>query len=346
MSSLSPSSDSLPPTSPKPKTVAFAPPSSLAVSSSAAPSPSSSPAPSSPTQPHIPASPSPVPSSPRPTPKRRRSSLKQGTAMPYRPPAEQYQHPDPLLRRLRLRDGYGKEADLQREFKEAKVVLFFFGATWPGSVPEPFDLVRDFAKQHPHQCKVVFVSIDSSVEAYESNTRQKPWVSMVWNDGSNTSDSHPSSSSSSQSPLLDPQTPPLEPFLLAGDPDLEEDLSLSLPPDPSLYLRPYSRVFLAEKWNVLGVPSLAVYHPESRKMLSYHARFDLLKAGKRERTWERWSRGERIEFTTGDFLYAIRWSLGAAAIASMYMVAVKAGVITDVLGEATAKLTQNYLANR
>lgn len=47
--------------------------------------------------------------------------------MPYRPEKQYYSHPDPLLRRLRLRNGYGKEVDLEREFKDAKLVLFLFG---------------------------------------------------------------------------------------------------------------------------------------------------------------------------------------------------------------------------
>lgn len=63
----------------------------------------------------------------RPQNKRRRSSLKQGTPMPYRPEKHCYAHPDPLLRRLRLRNGYGKEVDLEHEFVDAKVVLFLFG---------------------------------------------------------------------------------------------------------------------------------------------------------------------------------------------------------------------------
>lgn len=99
------------PTSPQQKSVSFdevpAPPSS----SSSAAGPSSS-----------------QPSQARPANKRRRSSLKQGIAMPYVPPKELYSHRDPLLRRLRLRDPYGKPVDLDREFKEAKVVLFFFGS--------------------------------------------------------------------------------------------------------------------------------------------------------------------------------------------------------------------------
>jgi hypothetical protein len=114
----------------------------------------------------------------RPANKRRRSSLKQGTAMPYRPDKEYYSHPDPLLRRLRLRNGYGKEVDLDREFKDAKLVLFLFGATWRNCIMEPYDNVANFARRHPHQCKVVYVSADSNERAFEQNTRQKPWLAM------------------------------------------------------------------------------------------------------------------------------------------------------------------------
>ncbi|GAA5916603.1 hypothetical protein JCM6882_009171 [Rhodosporidiobolus microsporus] len=340
-SSLSPCSadsisPSLPPTSPKPKTVAFAPPADLVQSPPSAPSTPPLPPSSSSSSALPPPSPAPSSNGDRPTPKRRRSSLKSGIAMPYRPSPALYQHPDPILRRLRLRDGWGNEVDLQKEFKEAKVVLFFFGATWPGSLPEPFDLVRSFAAAHPHQCKVVYVSVDSSEEAYEANTRQKPWLSMEWNDGSNTAED------SSSSPL----SKPLEPFLLAGDPDLEEDLSLSTPAQPELYLRPYSRVYLADKWTVLGVPNLVVYHPPSRKVLSYHARFEMLKQGRSEKAWEKWSRGEKVEFGAGDFLYAIRYSLSAAVLAAAYLAAVRAGVIPDLVGNATQAVTRSYLANR
>lgn len=121
--------------------------------------------------------------------------------MPYVPPKQLYSHRDPLLRRLRLCDPYGEPVDLDREFREAKVVLFFFGcgalfcpdsavprltrptslpcsATWRNSSREPFDLVGSFARRHPHQLKVVYVSVDQNEAAYEANTRNKPWLSM------------------------------------------------------------------------------------------------------------------------------------------------------------------------
>jgi len=47
-----------------------------------------------------------------------------------------------------------------------------------------------------------------------------------------------------------------------------------------------------------------------------------------------------------DFLHALRWSIGLAVVASGYAVAVRTGYIDDVLGHASSKLTQNFLANR
>ena len=46
------------------------------------------------------------------------------------PPAERYQHPDPLLRRLRLVDGHGKPVNLKREFRDTRLILFYFGSQW------------------------------------------------------------------------------------------------------------------------------------------------------------------------------------------------------------------------
>ncbi|GAA6025031.1 hypothetical protein JCM8202_002062 [Rhodotorula sphaerocarpa] len=273
----------------------------------------------------------------RPQNKRRRSSLKQGTPMPYRPEKHCYAHPDPLLRRLRLRNGYGKEVDLEHEFVDAKVVLFLFGATWRNSSREPYERVVDFARRHPHQCKVVYVSADSTRRGYEQNTRQKPWLAMEWNDGSNIETPGPDSDGAGPTP-----SEPLEPFLLAGDPDLEDEVHHS-DPKGELYLRPYSRVYLAEKWNVLGVPNVVVYHLPSRQILTYHARFDLLKDGKIESTWAKWSEGEKIEFGVTDLVYALRWTISLAVVASAYAISVRQGIVPDVIGTWTESFSQNFL---
>lgn len=58
--------------------------------------------------------------------KRRRSSMKESSIItPIL--KEHYQHPDPLLRRLRLRTAKQEPVNLCRHFKDVKVVAFLFG---------------------------------------------------------------------------------------------------------------------------------------------------------------------------------------------------------------------------
>ncbi|KAK4055861.1 hypothetical protein OIO90_003116 [Microbotryomycetes sp. JL221] len=152
-----------------------------------------------------------------------------------------------------------------------------------------------------------------------------------WDDGS--SSISPATKSDSERP---------EPFLLAGDSDLEEDTSHS-DESGTLYLRPYSRVFLAEKYTVLGVPSLMVYHVGKKQMLTTHARFELLREEKADATWEQWEKGERITFSVKDLMWSLRWTLSAGAVAGAYLVAVRYGGATDVVQSMSAQLTKNFL---
>lgn len=59
-------------------------------------------------------------------------ALKPGTERKKLPPPTQYQHPDPLLRRLRLVDNKGKAVDLSKFFDGVKVVAFYFSSQWAG----------------------------------------------------------------------------------------------------------------------------------------------------------------------------------------------------------------------
>lgn len=47
-----------------------------------------------------------------------------------------------------------------------------------------------------------------------------------------------------------------------------------------------------------------------------------------------------------DLFHALRWSIGLAVIASGYAIAVRTGYIDDVVGQASAKLTETFLVNR
>jgi len=153
--------------------------------------------------------------------------------------------------------------------------------------------VSKFVENHD-ECRVVYVSVDSTHDQFEANTRGRNFLAMEWNDGSNLS------TDSSDVPTPNPTEQSTEPFLLAGDRDLEDEVHHSDLPG-SLYLRPYSRVYLAEKLQVLGVPNLAVYHLPTRKLLTSHAKIERLsdRRGGGRVDWEHWERGEKVE---------IKWS--------------------------------------
>lgn len=71
--------------------------------------------------------PAPVPSTSAEPSSRRRSSIKSGSIQ-AKPALETYKHADPLLRRLRLKDGKGKPVSLEQEFPpDVKLVGFLFG---------------------------------------------------------------------------------------------------------------------------------------------------------------------------------------------------------------------------
>lgn len=59
-------------------------------------------------------------------------ALKAGSQSKRLPPPNQYQHPDPLLRRLRLVDDRGSPIDLKSFFRGVRVVAFYFGSQWAG----------------------------------------------------------------------------------------------------------------------------------------------------------------------------------------------------------------------
>jgi hypothetical protein len=61
---------------------------------------------------------------------------------------------------------------------DREVGYVVYSASWRGSSKEPFELVSDFQRRFPHQCKVVFVSVDETKSAYDANTKGKNYLSM------------------------------------------------------------------------------------------------------------------------------------------------------------------------
>jgi hypothetical protein len=218
-------------------------------------------------------------------------ALKQGTERKRLPPHSQYQHSDPLIRRLRLVDEAGNAINLKEFFKHVKIVAFYFSSQWAGQpLKEYHSTISEFAREHQREFKVVYVSVDVDEQWYKAGTKGQPWVSMVWNDGS----SLPSpSTTNATTPSADEGATLYnnEDFLLAQEMDIDESLARSDTAGEA-YLRPFSRVHLASKLNIIAAPTLCVYSLERQKMLDRNVRMARLHRYQRDETWARWSRGE------------------------------------------------------
>ncbi|CAD6907609.1 unnamed protein product [Tilletia controversa] len=279
-------------------------------------------------------------------------ALKAGTERRKRLTApEQYQHSDPLLRRLRLVDGKGEPVNLRDFFKGVKVVGFYFSSQWAGQpLKEYHKTISEFSKRHHKEFKVIYVSVDVDEQWYKAGTKDMPWVSMVWNDGSSLpSERSPASGNSTAGPssgsgsLLSDEHAALynnEDFLLANEADIDESLSQN---DSSgeAYLRPFSRVHLAAKLNIIAAPTLCSYHLSSRKMLDWNVRMGRLAQGRAEETWVRWEKGEpAASFGMMDVIYQKpgTFILSVAAVI-YYLLVVFGGEQFNVLGKLVASFT-------
>lgn len=243
------------------------------------------------------------------------------------PPAEQYQHPDPLLRRLRMVDTHGQPVDLRRMFRDTKIVGFYFASQWAGQpLKEYHQAISDLCRAHPHEFKAIYVSVDVDEQWYKAGVQDKPWMSMVWNDGSSMPTERSDRTAAPVSPDGDldelPRLYNNEDFLLANENDIDESLSHT---DKSgeAYLRPFSRVHLAAKLNIIAAPTLCIYHLESGKMLEWNVRMGRLASHRVDETWQKWQQGERASnFSIQDVFAIAPYTILLAALAAVYYVVV------------------------
>lgn len=263
--------------------------------------------------------------------KKRRSSIK-AFVSPLPQASGSYSHPDPLLRRLRIQNPQGKPCSLIDAFPpDITLVAFIFGAAPTNSKEQALYVsVNRFAERFNNRIRSVYVSVDQSEKDYNSVAQNQ--YSLIWNDGSN----FPSESDTA------PSTP-TEPFLLATDRDLEENLDTH---NHDTYLRPYSRVFLAERWQIFGVPQLLIYNVAKRSIVTRNARFPKLDLDHNdgldaEKLVDDWEQGQSGDYGFTDVFYAARWSIGVSVAALSYMVAVQYGGVDDGIGKLGSALIKS-----
>ncbi|SNX84387.1 uncharacterized protein MEPE_03096 [Melanopsichium pennsylvanicum] len=301
---------------------------------------------SSPSEHGDPSTPARDPANPSPPTSVLKSAMKPGKDHKRLPPSGQYQHPDPLLRRLRLVDAFGVPVDLRKTFRDTKVVGFYFASQWAGQpLKEYHQAISDFCRQHPHEFMAIYVSVDVDEQWYKAGVKDKPWISMVWNDGSSEPAERADRTAAPTSPDGDlDELPTLynnEDFLLANEQDIDESLSHT---DKSgeAYLRPFSRVHLAAKLNIIAAPTLCIYHLESGKMLEWNVRMGRLASHRSRETWERWRNGEdAASFGLSDAFQAAPYTILFTLIAALYLAFVWfAGEDYNVLRKALHTLLQ------
>lgn len=162
---------------------------------------------------------------------------------------------------------------------------------------------------------MIYVSVDTEEKYYDAATRNRPWLSMKWADGS-SDDAEADTSETGE---------PRETFLLAGDEDLDAHAVANDTAGDS-YVRPLSRVFMADKLQVLMTPTLAVYSPATRTFLDKNVRISRLKHGNAAKTIAAWMHGEPSPtIRVQDILYMVPWTVAMLALALAYLVLVAVG---------------------
>ena len=173
-------------------------------------------------------------------------------------------------------------------------------------------LVTDVSRAYPHELKTVYVSVDTHEQHYKDATVNRPWLAMAWADGS-------SEPEEGQTDDVAPPSP-TESFLLAGDDDLDESV-VAADATGSSYVRPFSRVYMADKLDVLMTPTLAVYHLPTRKFLDTNVRQSRLRPMRLQNTMDIWLRGEPSpSINLVDAMYTVPWTVAMIVAALIYLV--------------------------
>lgn len=222
------------------------------------------------------------------------------------------QYPDQIISRLRLFDGFGNPiTNPKLLFRDCEVVGFFFATIWHPQKEQFQNHVLDFTRKHPHRFKCIYVSIDSKKSDFEIATKDKAWVHMAWNDGSNLDDQDQEEENSE---FISPYETSL----------LEQIFSNPAPSSSDSDSRPISRVSLVQQMNVLSTPSLSIYHLKHHTWLDQHLRHALFESPEqREKAWETWEKGELMGFSWSEVYRSMKWSILLSIVALIYWILVK-----------------------
>ncbi|WFD24150.1 hypothetical protein MEQU1_002847 [Malassezia equina] len=144
---------------------------------------------------------------------------------------------------------------------------------------------------------------------------------MEWDDGSSLDPAKLSDTTDMDE--LDQDRP--EPYLLAGDED--PDLATVERDDQGTsYVLPFSRVYMADLFDIVMTPHLAVYHLPTRMFLDKHVRLSRISSSRYEATMATWLQGEPSpSFNFWDMVSIAPWSFVMVFLALAYFLLVHLG---------------------
>ncbi|KAH9456722.1 hypothetical protein MJO28_006790 [Puccinia striiformis f. sp. tritici] len=222
-------------------------------------------------------------------------------------------HPDPILSRLLLNDQFGKPIQNPKLFfRDCKVVGFFFSSIWKYDRESFQQNVMELCNRNPHRFKCIYVSIDSTKQDFISATKDKPWINMIWDDGSNM-ESEEKPKIIQKVDFITPIEQDLIKKIIAGKLDIKQDS------------RFFSRVGLCAGLEVLFAPTLMIYHLESRTWLEHNVSHGAVGSReKREIALETWEKGQRLTLSIMDILVGLRWAILISTVGIVYFILVRA----------------------
>ncbi|KAG7571320.1 hypothetical protein FFLO_00672 [Filobasidium floriforme] len=207
-----------------------------------------------------------------------------------------YNHSDPLIRRLRLEDPYGRPIDSLREvFLGKEVVIFYIGSMHGND--NLTDLNKDLvnlALAQPKTCSVIYVSVDSTQTAIELVAKNKPFLRMSLLDSSDFAVMESQDNLDKKKRVAMDEVLRDEDFITGEEygaggvnvPFGKED-------DASEYVRPLSRAAITQLTHSYGTPALAVYHIPSHRFISTNTRRSQFRADRIGINYKQWLGGSK-----------------------------------------------------
>ncbi|KAJ9112400.1 hypothetical protein QFC20_002187 [Naganishia adeliensis] len=242
-----------------------------------------------------------------------------------------YKTTDPLLKRLRLEDPYGRPIDtIAKDFEGKEVIIFFVGSAHGDAALKPLhhDLI-DIAHRHHKFVSVIYCSADLSPKQAEPIVHNKPYLRMTMLDKSDFAPLVPMGTDGDKEiARLEKEegigaTMRDEDFVTGGECERGEwKLELGKEEDENTYERPISRAALTMLTQSLGTPSLAVYHIPSHRFLTTNARRSAFRSNIVDTNIEKWRKGISTGMTWTDIWITARLPIILAIMAIFYQLAV------------------------